>query len=100
MGACLRCIHLVQRVDRNTLFAYGGYMKSPGRLFKKLEFMQKIVEYLLLVKTEAMKINWPTREQVVRYTMIVLGVSAFVAVLLGTLDSFFGMLFQKIILGE
>ena len=34
-----------------------------------------------------------------RYTLIVLGVSAAVAAILGTLDSFFGMLFKKLILG-
>jgi preprotein translocase SecE subunit len=61
--------------------------------------MQKIVEYLLEAKVEALKINWPSREQVVRYTLIVLAVSAFVAVLLGSLDYFFGILFRKLILG-
>ena len=62
--------------------------------------MQKIAEYLMEAKVEALKINWPSREQVVRYTLIVLAVSAFVAVLLGTLDSLFGRLFRKFILGE
>jgi preprotein translocase SecE subunit len=61
--------------------------------------MQKIVEYLSAAKTEALKINWPSREQVMRYTIIVIGVSAFVAVLLGSLDYVFGKVFQKIILG-
>ena len=62
--------------------------------------MRKIAEYLLLAKAEALKINWPSREQVVRYTLIVLAVSAFVAALLGSLDSLFGALFRKLILGE
>ncbi len=61
--------------------------------------MQKIVEYLRAAKMEALKINWPSREQVVRYTVIVIGVSAFVAVLLGSLDYIFGKVFQKFILG-
>lgn len=55
---------------------------------------------MISAKAEALKINWPSRSQVTRYTLIVLGVSAFVAAILGTLDSFFGMLFKKIILGE
>ncbi|QQS20780.1 MAG: preprotein translocase subunit SecE [Candidatus Moraniibacteriota bacterium] len=62
--------------------------------------MKSLFSFLLLAKGEALKITWPSREQVVRYTLIVLSVSAAVAVLLGTLDSFFGMLFKKIILGE
>ncbi len=61
--------------------------------------MQKVIEYFLEAKAEALKINWPSREQVVRYTLIVLAVSACVAILLGTLDAIFGALFRKIILG-
>lgn len=61
--------------------------------------MQKVVDYFLEAKAEALKINWPSREQVVRYTLIVLGVSAFVAILLGTLDAVFGAVFRKFILG-
>ena len=61
--------------------------------------MQKIASFLLSAKTEALKINWPSREQVVRYTPIVPGLSAAVAAVLGTLDSCFGMLFRTLILG-
>ena len=61
--------------------------------------MQKMIEYLSEVKIEAKKINWPSREQVTRYTLIVIAVSAFVAVLLGGLDFIFGIFFRKIILG-
>lgn len=61
--------------------------------------MEKIAQYLLSAKTEALKINWPSREQVFRYTLIVLAVSAFTAVLLGSLDYAFGMLFRAFILG-
>lgn len=61
--------------------------------------MHTIVEYLLAAKAEALKINWPTREQVMRYTLIVIAVSAFVALLLGSLDFVFGFLFKKFILG-
>ena len=64
-----------------------------------LSCMQKVIEYFLEAKAEALKINWPSREQVVRYTLIVLAVSACVAILLGTLDAIFGTLFRKIILG-
>ncbi len=61
--------------------------------------MQKIAEYFLEAKAEALKINWPSREQVVRYTIIVLSVSASFAVLLGALDALFGAIFRKFILG-
>lgn len=58
-----------------------------------------MIQYLSEVKVEAKKINWPSREQVTRYTLIVIAVSAFVAVLLGSLDFVFGIFFRKIILG-
>lgn len=61
--------------------------------------MQKMIEYLSEVKIEAKKINWPSREQVTRYTLIVIAISAFVAVLLGGLDFIFGIFFRKIIVG-
>ncbi len=61
--------------------------------------MRKIAEYLLLAKREALKINWPSRKQVIRSTLIVLATSAFVAVLLGSLDYTFGIVFRKLILG-
>ncbi len=62
--------------------------------------MEKVTEIVRSAWVEAMKINWPSRAQVVRYTLVVLGVSAAVAAVLGTLDAVFSFLFRKIILGE
>jgi len=44
------------------------------------------------------KVNWPTREQTLRYTLIVLGVSVAVALFLGGMDFIFNLLLQKFIL--
>jgi len=47
---------------------------------------------------EIKKINWPTREKTIRYTLVVLGVSAAVAVFLGGLDFLFTFLLEQFIL--
>lgn len=61
--------------------------------------MQKVAIFLREVQAEIFKVNWPTRQDILRLSGIVIAVSAAVAGILGTLDSFFGFLFKKIILG-
>ena len=58
----------------------------------------KIISFLKEVKMEIKKINWPTREKTIRYTLVVLGVSAAVAVFLGGLDFLFTFLLEQFIL--
>lgn len=58
----------------------------------------KLIEYLKEVKTETKKINWPTREKAIRYSLIVIGISFFVAVFLGSFDALFSYILRKIII--
>lgn len=58
----------------------------------------KITTFLKEVKLEIKKVNWPTRQQTIRYTLIILGISFVVAVFLGGLDFFFTILLEKFIL--
>ena len=60
--------------------------------------IEKITTFLKEVKMEIKKVNWPTRQQTVRYTVIVLMVSLVVAVFLGGLDLLFALLLDKFIL--
>ena len=46
---------------------------------------------------EIKKINWPTREQAIKYTLIVIGASVAVAIFLGGLDFIFSSLLTKFI---
>lgn len=57
----------------------------------------KIITYLKEVKVEMKKVNWPTREQTLRYTLIVIGISVAVAAFLGGLDFIFTSLLNKFI---
>ena len=59
---------------------------------------QKIVGFLKEVKLEMKKVNWPTRKETVRYTLIVIGLSVAVAAFLGTLDFVFNTLLTRFIL--
>jgi len=58
----------------------------------------KIITFLKEVKLEIKKVNWPTRQETLRYTLIVVGVSLAVAAFLGTLDFIFSRLLNKFML--
>jgi preprotein translocase subunit SecE len=58
----------------------------------------KIVSFLKEAKTELTKVNWPTKEKTINYTLIVIGISIAVALFLGGLDYFFGYLLKTFIL--
>jgi len=52
----------------------------------KTNLPTKVITFLKEVKTETKRVNWPTREETIRYTLIVVGVSLAVAAYLGGLD--------------
>jgi len=63
-----------------------------------MNFFSKITTFLKEVRLEIKKVNWPTRKETFRYTLIVIGVSLGVAIFLGTLDFVFKTLITKFIL--
>lgn len=48
--------------------------------------MPNILNFLLEVKEELLKVSWPTREQTIRYTTLVIIVAVVVGLFLGGLD--------------
>jgi preprotein translocase subunit SecE len=60
--------------------------------------MNKILNFLKEAKVELTKVNWPTREKTINYTLVVIGISLAVAMFLGGLDYFFGYLLKTFIL--
>ena len=58
----------------------------------------KIVTFLKEVRLEMKKVNWPTRQETLRYTLIVIGISVAVAIFLGALDFIFTTLLNKFVL--
>lgn len=55
----------------------------------------KIVTFLKEVKLEMKKVNWPTRDETIKYTLLVIGISIAVAVFLGGIDFSFTALLNK-----
>ena len=55
----------------------------------------KFLAYLKDVRKEMANVIWPTRRETVRYTLIVIGFSFTVAVLLGSLDYLFALSIRK-----
>lgn len=66
--------------------------------FKILYFMDKIATFLKEVRVELSKVSWPTRNQTVLYTLVVIGISLFVAIFLGLLDLGFKTIIDKFLL--
>ncbi|MBI5076870.1 preprotein translocase subunit SecE [Candidatus Falkowbacteria bacterium] len=46
----------------------------------------RFVKYLIEAKAELKKVSWPTRAEATKHTLIVIGISLFVAAFLGVLD--------------
>lgn len=63
-----------------------------------MNFLNKIITFLKEVRLEMKKVNWPTRKETIRYTLIVIGVSVVVSMFLGGLDFAFTTILNKFIL--
>jgi preprotein translocase subunit SecE len=60
--------------------------------------MNKIAQFLKEARAELMKVNWPTKQQTINYTLAVVGISIALALFLGGLDWFFEYLLKTFIL--
>jgi len=60
--------------------------------------MNKITKFLKDAKAELQKVNWPTKQQTINYTLTVVAVSLIVAIFLGGLDYLFGVILKEFIL--
>lgn len=58
----------------------------------------KIITFLKEVRVEIKKVNWPTKDETIRYTLIVIGFSLAIALFLGGLDFLFTTLLNKFII--
>ncbi len=63
-----------------------------------MAFGEKIKLFFKEVWTESKKVDWPNREQTLKYTALVIGISAGVAIFLGALDFVFVTVLGKFIL--
>ncbi|MFH1864193.1 MAG: preprotein translocase subunit SecE [bacterium] len=59
--------------------------------------MKKVVDFLSEVKAELIKVTWPKRKEVIRLTLVVIGISAIVAAFVGSLDLIFTKLLETVV---
>ncbi len=64
-----------------------------------MNVIEKVQVFFKEVYVELRKVNWLTRREVIRYTLIVLAVTIIVAGVLGGLDYLFSSAIQKFIIG-
>ena len=57
----------------------------------------KISTFFKEVKMEIKKVNWLTKRETIRYTLIVIGISVAVAIYLGGLDFIFTTILNKFV---
>ena len=57
----------------------------------------RIGESVREIRSELRKVAWPTRDEAVRLTVVVIGVSAAVGISLGLVDFIFSQMFQLIL---
>ncbi|MEN8252135.1 MAG: preprotein translocase subunit SecE [Patescibacteria group bacterium] len=60
--------------------------------------MEKITQFLREAYAEMKKVSWPSREQTIHYTTLVIVISISVAAFLGILDYMFGSFIKEVIL--
>lgn len=57
----------------------------------------KLANYLKNSYQELKKVVWPTKQETINHTLLVIGISLGVAIFLGALDFLFTWLFEKFI---
>ncbi|HOA47537.1 MAG TPA: preprotein translocase subunit SecE [Candidatus Pacearchaeota archaeon] len=60
-------------------------------------FFKKIPNFFSEVRTEMKKVSWPTRQETIKNTVLVISVSIVTAIFLGGLDALFAWIINKII---
>ena len=58
----------------------------------------KLTTYFSETKTELKRVVWPSRQETLKMTLVIIGISAVVAVFLGALDILFQYLLEIFIL--
>jgi preprotein translocase subunit SecE len=60
--------------------------------------MKKVTQFLREAYAEMKKVSWPSREQTIQYTTLVIIISLSVALFLGVLDYMFGSFIKDVII--
>ena len=65
---------------------------------KIIQLPKKGIDFLKEVRIELKRVTWPTRQQTIKYTLIVIGLTLAVAAFLGGLDFLFSWLLNRFVI--
>lgn len=60
--------------------------------------MSRFIQYLRETKAELVHVRWPSREQAIGFTLLVIVISILTAVLLGFFDYLLSLIIQKFVI--
>lgn len=60
--------------------------------------MNKIFNFLREVRLELKKVTWPSKQEIIKHTILVIGISLAVALFLGAMDLLFTWLLNKFVI--
>lgn len=72
-------------------------VKKPGFFAKVKGFLPRVAKYFRDTKSELKKVVWPTKQQSLRNTVVVIIVVAIAAIVMIVLDMIFSGLFKLLI---
>ena len=61
------------------------------------EFFIKIITYFKESKKELKKVVWPNKQELIRHTLIVIGISLATSLFLGVFDFAFSKILEKVV---
>lgn len=62
-----------------------------------MNIINKLVNYVNASRQELKKVSWPSRQETINHTILVIGISLGLAIFLGTLDYGFTLLVNLVI---
>lgn len=65
-----------------------------------MDIIAKLTTFLKEVRLESKKVNWLSKEQLLNYTLVVIGFMLAMALFFGAFDYGFSLLLQKFVLGQ
>jgi len=73
------------------------HLRPPWRA-RYMKIFTKITTFLKEVRLEMKKVNWPSRQETIRKTLVVIGISVAIAIFLGAIDFILTTLLNKFVL--
>ena len=68
------------------------------KIVNPLKQLPGVLNFLREVKTEGMRVNWPTREKTIKDTIIVIGFAVAIALFLSAFDYVFQSILDRFLL--